>query len=208
MRLPLSLDLRAKRVVVIGGGAVAERKIATLRECGAAIEVIAPEVTESIAAWAAAGELTWQPLPYTPGNLLAGMLVIAATDDDAVNEAVAEEAGTLGIWCNVASPPEAGSCHLLAGLERGGLTIAIGTDGASPYAARRVRELIEAAVPPAVGELVELIGEFRDEVKARYDSASRRGVYQRMWDSGALAHLEAGERAAARDVLSQIVHHG
>ncbi len=201
-RLPLALDLAGRLVVVVGGGPVAERKVGSLLAAGAVVRLVAPEATAALRDLAAAGRLTWLARPYQAGDLAGAWLAVAATDQAAVNQTVAAEASAERVWCNVAHPPTAGTCQMLATVDRGGVTMALATEGASPYAARRLRELVEAAVPEEVGGLVELLGELRGEVRGRYATeAERRACYERMWSSPATAQLRAGDRAGARRTL-------
>lgn len=203
-RLALALDLTGRPVTVVGGGDVAERKVRLLLEAGARIRVIAPETTAGLADLGEAVE--WVPRAYRPGDLAGAALAFAATDDPKVNESVAAEAREAGIFCNVAAPPEAGDCHVMATVERGGVTIGIASGGASPYAAARMRELIEAAVPPELGTLTELIGELRGAVQERWPNlAERRAAYERMWSSPALQRLRAGEIDSARQILRECI---
>lgn len=99
-RFPLFVDLQGKRVVIVGGGAVARRRMDALRPFGAEITVIAPTLTGD-----AAG-ITWLRRPYAPGDLQGAFLAVAATDDRSVNRAVGEEARALGIPVSVADCPE------------------------------------------------------------------------------------------------------
>jgi len=201
-RLALALELVGRQTVVVGGGAVAARKVTALLAAGARVQVVAPRLVDELLARAVRAELEWVCREYAAGDLDGAALVFAATDSAEVNCRVASEAAQRGTWCNVASPPEAGNCHLLATVELTGVTIAVGTDGASPYAARRLREAIEAAVPPGTGRLVVLMGELRGEVKQRLaGEQARRAAYQRMWDSAARERLADGDEEGARQIL-------
>ncbi|HSO27316.1 MAG TPA: bifunctional precorrin-2 dehydrogenase/sirohydrochlorin ferrochelatase, partial [Anaerolineales bacterium] len=94
---PINLiDLVNRRVVVIGGGNVAERKIGGLIEAGAHVHVISPQVSPEIEAWVKAGRLTWQARPYQSGDLAGAFIVFSATDDGAVNQAAWQEAQSTG----------------------------------------------------------------------------------------------------------------
>lgn len=205
-RLNVALDLRGCDTVVVGGGEVAQRKVRSLLAAGARVTVIAPALGSWLAEQAAVQSVRWLARPYAPGDLAGCRLAVAATDSPAVNEQVAAEARDAGVFVNVATPPEAGDCWFLAGFERGGITVALGTAGASPFAARKLRERLEAAVPPELGQLVELLGEVRAEALAKLpDEAARKAAYERMWHGPAAALLAAGDldgaRAAVRNEL-------
>src|SRR5215210_7718980 len=96
---PVGLRLHGRRVVVVGGGQVAHRRVAGLLEAGARVTVVSPAVTPALEAMVEPGRLTWIPLRYTPGDLLGAWYAVAATDDPVVNAAVAEEAERDRIFC-------------------------------------------------------------------------------------------------------------
>jgi cobalt-precorrin 5A hydrolase/precorrin-3B C17-methyltransferase len=136
--------LASWRVVVVGGGIVATRKIAGLLAAQARPTVIAPQVTAQIAAWQSAGCLEWIARPYAAGDLTDARLVLAATDDRAVNAAVAAEAAAIGGLCNVADDPDRGDFHLPAVHRDPDYIVAVGTGGASPRRAVALRDRLAA----------------------------------------------------------------
>jgi cobalt-precorrin 5A hydrolase / precorrin-3B C17-methyltransferase len=142
---PITLiNLRGALVVVVGGGAVAERKVRGLLDAGAAVRLISPALTAGLHALADAGAIEWQARPYQPGDLGGARLAFAATNQRAVNAQVAGEAEALGLLCNVADDPQAGSFHLPAVHREPGLVLAVSTAGASPARAKQVRDQIAA----------------------------------------------------------------
>jgi cobalt-precorrin 5A hydrolase/precorrin-3B C17-methyltransferase len=142
---PITLtNLRGTLVVVVGGGAVGERKLRGLLAAGAAVRLISPVVTPALRALADSGEITWHARPYQPGDLAGARLVFAATDQRAVNAQVADTAAALGLLCNVADDPRAGDFHLPAVYREPGLLVAVSTEGASPTRAKQLRDQIGA----------------------------------------------------------------
>jgi uroporphyrin-III C-methyltransferase/precorrin-2 dehydrogenase/sirohydrochlorin ferrochelatase len=127
------LDLRHRRVVVVGGGTVAQRRLPTLLDAGAAIEVISPEVTPAVEGMAQAGELIWHRRRYTEGDLEGAWYALALSDDDAVNAALVDEATRRRIFCVRADDGTAGTASTPATGEWRGLRIAV----ASGHLARR-----------------------------------------------------------------------
>ena len=95
----LGLKLAGRRVVVVGGGAVAQRRVGGLREAGAAVVVVSPSLTPALSDLAQAGRLEWVPRRYADGDLAGAWLVHACTDEPATNAAVAEAAEAAGVWC-------------------------------------------------------------------------------------------------------------
>jgi len=131
--------------VVVGGGAVAERKIRGLLAVGAAIRLISPAITPGLVALVDAGRIVWLPHHYAPGDLdPPASLVFAATSDRAVNARIAHDARQRGRLCNVADDGHAGTFHLPAIYRGAGLIIAVSTAGASPARARLLRDQIAA----------------------------------------------------------------
>lgn len=138
---PLFLDLRGQPVVVVGGGAVATRKVRALARAGARITVISPKVT---AALKKRRDVQWLARPYRRGDLRGAVLVVAATNDGVVNQAVCAEAKQRGLLVNCAAPPEAGNFIVPAVARRAGVTVAISTSGVSPARAKQMRLALEA----------------------------------------------------------------
>lgn len=178
-RLPLFLDLRDQAVTVVGGGVVAERKVRLLESAGARITVVAPTLTEALAARAAAAALLHVPRSFVGSDadcalLAAARLVIAATDDRDINTAVSEHARALGIWVNVVDDAELSTALMPSIIDRSPVIVAVSTGGASPVLARRLRERLEALLEPSLGPLAALLARFRQRLIARWPDASQR----------------------------------
>ena len=129
---PVYLDLTDKLCLVIGGGTIAEDKIDKLKGFGAKISVISPDLTPSLEASAARGELEWHPREYQKGDLHGVFLGIAATNRREVNESIFREAMELGVLMNVVDKPDQCSFIAPSVVKRGEVTLAISTGGASP----------------------------------------------------------------------------
>lgn len=137
MRYPLFLDLQDQPVVVIGAGHVATRKIRSLRAAGANLTVISPTSRRL------PKTVRWLKRGYRPGDLRGAVLVVAATDDEAVNRQVCAEANRRRQLVNCIAPPPAGNFIVPAVARRGGITLAISTGGASPAFAKQLRQELE-----------------------------------------------------------------
>ena len=178
------LDLRGRPGVVVGGGQVAALKAEALLRSGIRVTVIAPEACPRVAELAVLGSLRLEKRRFQPGDLVGCEIAIAATDDRAVNEAVAAAAGALRIPVNVADDAALSSFIMPSVVDRAPLQIAISSAGTSPVLARKVRTLIEAAVPFGVGRLAALMGSYRDKAKARFpDPEQRRRFWEKVVDS-------------------------
>jgi siroheme synthase-like protein len=166
---PVGLVVKGRRCLVVGGGRVAARKIGGLLACGAAVSVVAPEVHVAIGELTDSGviaaidesPLEVQIRPYAAGEAAHYVLVIAATGDPAVDDAVYEDAQSAGVWVNVADDPSRCSVVLPAVARDGPVSIAVSTAGASPALAGWLRDRIVEALGPGVGDLAALLGEGR-----------------------------------------------
>ena len=156
---PIFLDLGGCRCVVVGGGAVANRKARKLLQARAEVVVISPETRPEIESMA----VEVRRRPYEAGDLEGAHLAFAATDSREVNSAVAREARERGIFVNVADKPSEGSFALPSTLRRGGLQVAVSTGGASPTLARGVRKELEAKFGPEWAGLVEELRRSRQD---------------------------------------------
>jgi precorrin-2 dehydrogenase/sirohydrochlorin ferrochelatase len=185
------IGMERRRVVVVGGGSVAARKVEGLLEAGAQVTVISPILTPELEVLAEARRIAVIGRPYRQGDLAGAFLVIAATNDADVNQAVWREAEQCGCLVNVVDDPA--HCNFIAPaiIRRGEVTLAISTGGASPALARRLREQLEAQVGPEYGELASLLAELRPELRARYkEEKARQEAAFRLVDSDLLSIIK------------------
>lgn len=141
---PITLaNMQGAGAVVVGGGPVAQRKVAGLLNAEAAVRLISPDATPQLTAWATAGRLTWERRAYQPGDLVGARLAFAATNQRQVNAQVAAEAHAAGILCNIADNPAEGDFHVPAVYRQPGLVVAVSTAGNSPTRARQIRDKIK-----------------------------------------------------------------
>ncbi len=159
--VPIFCDLRGRSVVVIGGGNVAERKIKGLVEAGAAVTVISPEVTPLLSGMVEQGLVQLVPRQFQNGDLHGAWLVVAATDDEAVQKSVYNEAQERRIFCNVVDKPEVCSFIVPSTVRRGDLCLAISTGGRSPALAKALRKDLEKKFGPEWSVMISLIGKLR-----------------------------------------------
>ena len=200
---PLSLKLNGRRCVVVGGGAVAERKIASLLECGADVTVVAPEATPAIRDWAAKARIRLLGRTFQPADVAGAVIAIAATDDNAVNLAVAKAANASGTLVNVVDVPELCDFYVPASLTRGDLQITLSTGGASPALAKRLRIDLERDFGPEYETYLQLLARLRAELKARVpDRARRNEAEDQFLASPALRLIAEGRVKDAEQILA------
>jgi precorrin-2 dehydrogenase/sirohydrochlorin ferrochelatase len=161
---PIFLKIAARPCVVVGAGNLAEAKIDSLLAAHAKVTVIAPEARSRVVDMAAAGEIVWLRRDYITGDLLGHFLVVAATDNPAVNRAVFQEATERNILCNAVDDPPFCDFYFPSVVRRGDLQIAISTAGASPALAQRLRKEINAQLPLDLGDWLTDLGNLRREV--------------------------------------------
>jgi uroporphyrin-III C-methyltransferase/precorrin-2 dehydrogenase/sirohydrochlorin ferrochelatase len=203
---PVLLDLRGRRVVVIGGGTVAEGKVAPLIEAGADVTVIAPVLTPGLSLTVRERKLTHLARQYAPGDLIDAHLAIAATDDPEVNHAVHAEAEDRRIPINVVDDPPYCGFILPSIMRQGDLVVAVSTSGNAPALAVRIRERLERELGEEYGQFLELAGSIRVPLAARFpDFQIRKRLWYRLVDSDVLALLRAGDAARARERIAEIM---
>jgi siroheme synthase-like protein len=159
---PVSLDVRGRRCLVVGGGPVAARKARSLLECGALVTVIAPEVSP---AFAALEPVTLEQRPYRAGDVTGFALVLTATGRPEIDGAVHADARAAGIWVNSADDLKHCTFTLPAVVRDGPVSVAVSTGGASPALASWLRSAVAAQVE-GVGQLAALLSDARAAVKA------------------------------------------
>jgi precorrin-2 dehydrogenase/sirohydrochlorin ferrochelatase len=197
---PVFLEMKERRCLVIGGGLVAERKVATLVEAGARVTVIAPELTTNLAAWSQRESIHAITRAYRPGDLAGYEMVFVATDVPQVNAAVYEEGKSRGIWVNAADDPAHCDFILPSVLRRGALTVAVSTGATSPALARMVREELEGYFSRDYEVVAELAAEVREELRARGIAPGYEKWRQAL--TGELRQwVKRGERRQAKDFL-------
>jgi siroheme synthase-like protein len=164
---PAFLKLTNRRVLVVGGGAIAAQKIPGLLEAGAKVHVISPKLNPAVTEWVRTGQIDWSPKPFEPDDLLGASLVIASTSLRDLNAQVFREADDRNILCNAVDDIE--NCHFYYGsiVQRGDLQIAISTNGKSPALAQRLRKELEAQFGPEYEIWLEWLGAARESLRAQ-----------------------------------------
>ena len=198
---PIFLKLKNARVYVVGGGEVALRKIRLLTSAGAQVEISAAEVLPDILKLPGVTHVGFR---FEPWRIQGCRLVIAATDDAALNRAVASAADSANIPVNVVDDPAPSSFITPSIVDRDPVLVAISTGGAAPVLARRLREKLESLIPETTGRLARFMQVQRERIKA-LPQGLRRKVWEKFLDgAGAEAAMRGDEEAAASEVLNLI----
>ncbi len=155
--LAVHLDVTGKLVLVVGGGPVGQRKARTLLDAGARVRLVALEVRPRDLDHPA---LTWLQEPFRSEHLIEVALVVTAASPE-IDAEVARQARERGLWVNAAGDPEAGDLYFPATIQRGRLLVTVGTSGAAPSLAARVRDDLEAHLPESLATWLDLLEEMR-----------------------------------------------
>jgi uroporphyrin-III C-methyltransferase / precorrin-2 dehydrogenase / sirohydrochlorin ferrochelatase len=186
--------LRDRPCLVVGGGAVAARKVAMLQRAGAHVQVVAPALCDELQRLVAAQRIAHRSGVYMRTDLDAVELVIAATDDAAVNVTVSEDARARRLPVNVVDQPALCSFIVPSIVDRAPVVVAVSTGGAAPVLARHVRAKIETLLPARLGDLAQVAARLRDDVKAQLpDAARRRAFWESVFEGSAMHGLLAGD---------------
>jgi len=199
--LPVNLLVRGRRVVVVGAGRVAARKIEPLLDLGAEVRVIAPAVGAEVRAWADQGRCSLAEREFAPGDLDGAWLAFTATDDPAVNAAVHAEGEAARLWVNSADDPANCSFTMMSVVRRSDLVVAVGTGGRSPALAAHLRRLLNEELGPEYEVLLDLLSEAREAWRASGRS-SESADWQRAFDSGIVDLVRAGRVTEAKELLN------
>jgi precorrin-2 dehydrogenase / sirohydrochlorin ferrochelatase len=206
---PVMMNLEGKRVVVVGGGNVATRKVANLLESGAKPAVIAPELTNRLQKLAERAEIDWVPERFEETLLDRypdTVLVFGATDLRDVNLKIYRAATGRRIPCNIADVPDLCTFIVPAVITQGELMIAVSTGGSSPALARRIREDLQQRFGPEYAEMTRVMGELRKLIlRTGSSSEENRKIFLEIVDSEILSALRENDREKALAILKTIL---
>ena len=190
---PIYLDIRDKRCVVIGGGDVAERKVFSLLNAGAKVTVVSPAVTAVLKGISEAGRLEIKERPFSKRDLKGAFLAYAATDNEDINYKISEEARKMGVLLNIVDKPEMCDFILPSVVERGPLSIAISTGGASPAFAKRLRLEMEERYGEEYALFLEIMAAIRRKLLTKeVESVKKRKFFNKLASSSIPEMIKVG----------------
>lgn len=205
--LPIFLDIKDRKCVIVGGGQVAFRKAVLLANAGGRLNIVAEEVCPELTALCAANHGFIQLKRFEVSDLEEAELVIAATDEPDVNELVSQHARSRQLPVNVVDQPSLCSFIVPAIVDRSPVIIAISTGGNSPVLTRKLKELNESLVPGRIGNLALLLGRFRVKVKQKFPVfADRIRFWENTLESTVPELVYSGQEAAAEAELQKQLH--
>ncbi len=197
---PVNLRLAGKSVLVVGAGAVAAGKVRGLLDARAVVTVVSIDAVEEVVALAATGAVSLLRRPYAAGEAAAYRLVVAATGDPAVNQAVHDDAEAAGVWVNAADDPARCEFTMPARVRRGDLLLTISTAGRSPALASWLRAELTELVGPEYETLLDLLADERERLRAEGVGTESLN-WQSAFASGILDLVRSGRLADARELL-------
>ncbi|MFK3842357.1 MULTISPECIES: siroheme synthase CysG [Serratia] len=202
--LPIFADLKQRPVLVVGGGEVAARKVDLLLRAGAEIRIVAQSLSPILEQLRQQGHIHWLGQAFAAQQLDEVFLVIAATDDSALNAQVFAEADKRRVLANVVDDQPRCSFIFPSIIDRSPLVVAVSSSGQAPVLARMLREKLEALLPASLGQMAEVAGRWRGQVKHQLNAIGER---RRFWEktfSGRFSTLVAsGQTAEAERQLEQ-----
>lgn len=204
--LPIFTKITNKHCLLVGGGDVAARKLSLLLAAGARVTLVAPSISESIKNDASQDSLKLLETSYHAALLDDMDLVVAATDNRELNEAVSRDAGERHIFVNVVDNPDLCTFIMPSIIDRSPVTIAIGTGGNAPVLARLLRGKIEALIPHRYGALAQLAAKYRDKVKDKLPTGtSRKNFWEKVFEGSIAERVFSGNQEAAEQQLETLL---
>ena len=207
---PVNLDIQNRGCLVVGGGAVATRKVITLLECGARVTVVSPDVSDRLQELARSGaSLTIKKRSYRNRDLDGMWLVIGATDDETLNRRISEDAENRNMLCNIADRPEVCNFILPSIVQRDDLVIAISTSGNSPALAKKLRQILENQFGKEYGDFLQLLGAVRRKLlSAAHEPESHKPLFEQLINSDLLELVRQGRKNEINARLAEILGPG
>jgi len=201
--LPVALKVEGARVLIVGGGAVAARKAGVLRECGARVHVISPNLCAELEAIKT--ELEYSERHFQSDDCENHQLVFACTNSSEVNAQIADEAESKNIWVQIADDAGRSTLHGAAAIRRDEICIGITTGGASPALAKHLKAEIENCVGDEYSQLLQLMSERRQILKSQIHTQSERAqIWREVLDGGVLRELREGRTENAANLIDEL----
>jgi uroporphyrin-III C-methyltransferase / precorrin-2 dehydrogenase / sirohydrochlorin ferrochelatase len=201
--LPIFFNISNRLCVVVGGGDIATRKVNMLLKANASIKLVSPAVCAELKTMIAANKIQHLEAEFEPTQLIGACLVIAATDDEAVNEAVSMAAKALNTPVNVVDAPALCTFTMGSIIDRSPIVIAVSSEGNAPVLARYIRTKIETMLPSAYGRIAAIAGEFRDQVKEKFNSIQARRIFwEDILQGPFVERVLSGQEQAAKTYLT------
>ena len=206
---PIYLDVKDRKCLVVGGGAVGTRKVETLLECGAKVTVVSIDASEKLKKLSNSGLIRLKERAFQTDDLESVFLVVVATDDEDLNIKVHTAAERRRVLCNIADRPEACNFILPSIVSRGDLTIAISTSGKSPAFAKKLRKQLEAQFGDEYAEFLKLMGAIRKKLLSKdHEPEAHKHLFERLIEADLVQMLKNADTDAINTLLLEVLGDG
>ena len=206
---PIYLDVKDRKCLVVGGGAVGTRKVETLLECGAKVTVVSIDASEKLKKLSNSGLIRLKERAFQTDDLEGVFLVFGATDDEDLNIKVHTAAERRRVLCNIADRPEACNFILPSIVSRGDLTIAISTSGKSPAFAKKLRKQLEAQFGDEYAEFLKLMGAIRKKLLSKdHEPEAHKHLFERLIETDLVQMLKNADTDAINTLLLEVLGDG
>ena len=206
---PVSLDIKNRKCLVVGGGGVGTRKVMTLLDCGAKVTVVSPDVRENLLELSDSGLIILEKRPYRETDLAGMFLVIGTTDDEELNRQISIDAEKLNVLCNIADRPKVCDFILPSIVNRGDLTISISTSGKSPALAKRLRIELEEQFGNEYAELLRLMGAIRKKLLSqKHEPEAHKQLFEQLISRGLLDMIRGIRKDEIDSLLFEVLGEG
>jgi precorrin-2 dehydrogenase/sirohydrochlorin ferrochelatase len=206
---PINLDIRNRDCLVVGGGGVGTRKVATLLHCGAKVTAVSPDMSAKLRSLVGSPGLTLKQRSYRSTDLEGMFLVIGATDDETLNRRISRDAEQRGTLCNIADRPEICNFILPAIVHREDLVITVSTSGKSPALAKKLRKSLETRFGEEYGTLLKLMGGIRKKLlNQSHEPEAHKPIFERLINSNLITLIKEGRTAEVNALLFDILGEG
>ena len=206
---PVSLDIKNRKCLVVGGGGVGTRKVMTLIDCDAKVTVVSPDVRGKLLELADRGLIILEKRPYRETDLDGMFLVIGTTDDEELNRQISMDAEKLNMLCNIADHPEVCNFILPSIVNRGDLTISISTSGKSPALAKRLRIELEEQFGNEYAEFLRLMGAIRKKLLGqKHEPEAHKQLFEQLISRGLLNMIRGNRKDEIDSLLREVLGEG
>ena len=203
---PVSLDIKNRKCLVVGGGGVCTRKVMTLIDCDAKVTVVSPDVRGKLLELADRGLIILEKRPYRETDLDGMFLVIGTTDDEELNRQISMDAEKLNMLCNIADRPEVCNFILPSIVNRGDLTISISTSGKSPALAKRLRIELEEQFGNEYAEFLRLMGAIRKKLLSqKHEPEAHKHLFEKLISGGLLDMIRGNRKDEIDSLLCEVL---
>jgi len=206
---PVNLDIKGRECLVVGGGAVASRKAQSLADCGARVIVVSLEFTEALKALEDSSTVSLISKTYESSDLDNKFLVIGATDNEALNRKINDDAEKRNMLCNIADVPDICNFILPAVIRRGDLSIAISTSGKSPAFAKKLRKDLESTFGEEYATFLILMGAIRKKLLAiEHAPEFHKPLFEKLIDNNLLDMIRTNNKENINQLLEEVLGSG